>query len=146
MVEVYCDRWPASAANCPGVDITNGQTSDNRWFLSTAHNQTNNDGNITLTADNGGSVTSPVNITSGGINSNVTVSIPSNTTRPVTVNMTFATGSNGWLIYNPNSPSLDPDPFYKVRFIGTADWAGYGKTGHVLDTNASTKKNRRLNW
>jgi hypothetical protein len=148
-VEVYCyypNKWP-SAAVCPQVDVTNGQTSDYKWFLSTKHNQTNNDGNITLTADNGGSVTPPdVNITSGGINNNVTVSIPSGTTRPVTTNITFAAGTNSWLIYNPNSPISDPDPFYKVRFIGDSGWAGVGATGHVGDTDLSKKKTNRMDW
>jgi len=50
------------------------------------------------------------------------------------------------LIYNPASAILAPDPFYKVRFIGTSGWAGLGKTGHVVDSNTSIKKNRRLEW
>jgi len=39
-----------------------------------------------------------------------------------------------------------PSPFYKVRFIGQAGWAGHGDTGNVVESNASTKKNRRLGW
>ncbi len=54
--------------------------------------------------------------------------------------------TNTWLIYNAESANSISDPFYKVRFIGTSDWAGEGDTGHVVDSNASTKKNRRLGW
>ena len=141
-VEVYCDKWPAST-NCPSVDVLNGQTNDSKWWLSTAHKMANNDGNITLSADTG-NVTSVVNITSGGIDKAVRVSAPGNT-RPATVNITFGSGTNNWLKYNPAGTS-DPNPFYKVRFTGDATWSGIGKTGNVVDTNASSKKSKRLDW
>ncbi|GEM_PF-4681679 len=142
-VEVYCNQWPISAQNCPSVDVINGQTNDYKWFISTDHSTQDNDGNITLKSDIG-TVSSTVNITNNGIDKNIEVMPPE--TLPATVNITFDTGTNSWLVYNPNSDILDPNPFYQVNFVGTMDWAGYGQTGNVLDSNSSTKKNKRLGW
>jgi hypothetical protein len=57
------------------------------------------------------------------------------------------TGTDSWLIYNPNG-EVEPAPFYRVRFIGggMSDWAGYGQTGRVIDTNISRQKSNRLEW
>ncbi len=90
-----------------------------------------------------------VTITSEGINNGVTVSNTSGTL-PHDVNITFggsigSPGTNNWLIYNPSKNSV-PIPFYRVRFIGESGWAGHGDTGHVVDSDTSTKKNRRLGW
>jgi hypothetical protein len=153
-VEVYCNKWPTTPGNCPNVDIVNGRTNDYRWFLSTAHDTTVNDGNISLAIGNisvaGGQAAiagaSPVAITAGdgGINPNVNVTRNAGGL-PMTVEIDFAAATNNWLIYNKYSNAA-PNPFYKVRFIGNMDWAGYGKTGHVVDSNSSIKKNRRLGW
>jgi hypothetical protein len=51
-----------------------------------------------------------------------------------------------WLIFNPDDNTKAPSPFYKVRFIGDSIWTGVGKTGNVVDINASSKKTERLDW
>jgi len=55
-----------------------------------------------------------------------------------------------WLIYDPFDAStirpVSPLPFYRVRFIGTSDWAGHGDTGHVVGGTTNIKKNQRLGW
>jgi hypothetical protein len=71
------------------------------------------------------------------------MTIPVNLVRESDLSSTY---TNEWLIYNANDPILTPSPFYKVRFIGTSGWAGYGDTGHVVETNASVKKHNRLEW
>jgi hypothetical protein len=147
MIQVYCDKWPASAANCPQVDLTSG-TNEYQWWLSTAHSMANNDGNTTLTATNQGTV-SPVDPTAinpiDGIDQTVTVTNTSNTT-PNTVDIHFGGNTNDWLIYNKDGINI-PSPFYRVRFIGgTSGWTGEGKTGHVVDDDINTKKTRRLEW
>ena len=63
---------------------------------------------------------------------------------------TDPTDTSKWLIYNEFTNAISqepPSPFYKVRFITLpADWAGQGDTGHVVESNASIIKSRRLGW
>jgi len=142
MVQVYCDRWPATSTNCPTIDLANGQTNEYQWWLSTVHSNSNNDGAITLSPSTG--VIEPENVSfmTNGINNNVKVS--GNTGD--TVDVTFdTTGSNDWLIFNKDSDSV-PLPFYRVKFIGESGWTGEGKTGHVVDDDINSKKIRRLEW
>lgn len=150
-IVIYCDQDPIT---CSAVyNITNGtfsQTDEYDWYLSLGHVTNENDGKITLTASTGGSVspTDPTAVAinnSGGVNDpDVRVSATA-TTRPLDVNIDFGTDTNRWLVYNKDKNET-PIPFYRVRFIGQSNWAGYGDTGHVVDTDASTKKNRRLGW
>gem|GEM_PF-3019969 len=124
-------------------------TNEFDWYLSTGHTSSN-DGNITLEALSGGSVSpydpTEVTIILGTDNNTVTV-FSSGGALPEDVNITFGPSTNTWMIYNPdltdNSP---PDPFYRVRFHNTADWAGHGDTGNVVNSDASTIKNKRLGW
>jgi len=51
-----------------------------------------------------------------------------------------------WLIYNPDSATDIPSPFYRVKFLGASGWAGHGDTGHVVGGQSSSKKNKRLEW
>ncbi|WP_292658826.1 Ig-like domain-containing protein [Nitratifractor sp.] len=114
------------------------------WYLSTQHSIANGDGNVTLTGDANGSV-APASINPvEGVDSTVTVT---NTGTPPDIAEINIVGSNtsSWLIYNKDKNSV-PQPFYRVRFIGTSGWAGYGQTGHVVESNASRKKLRRLEW
>jgi len=154
-VEVYCDKLSASI-NCPSVDVFNGQTNDTKWWLSTAHNMNSNDGNITLKVGSGsatlnGNSTKVISINSGdnGIDDTISVintsnTLPSNVT--IDLDDTSASTTSSWLIYNKNSPTATSSPFYKVRFTGDATWSGIGKTGNVVDTNAGSKKSKRLDW
>ncbi|EIF50965.1 hypothetical protein [Sulfurovum sp. AR] len=150
-IVIYCDQDPVT---CSAVyNITNttfGQTDEYNWYLSLGHVTNENDGNITLNASTGGSVspTDPAAVAindSGGVNDpDVRVSATA-TIRPLNVDITFGADTNRWLVYNKDKNET-PIPFYRVRFIGQSGWAGYGDTGHVVDTDASTKKNRRLGW
>jgi hypothetical protein len=151
-VEVYCDKWPASV-NCPSVDVLYGATNDAKWYISTSHDSNNGDGNISLKTDVG-NVTNLVNNINNGIDSTVTVQ-PADGTRPAVVNIELKDSGTGtvtdtWLIYNKDLTAgalpVPPNPFYKVRFIGNATWSGVGKTGKVVDTNASSKKTKRMDW
>ena len=164
-IDVYCDLGPASCFGL-NVDTINGQTNEFNWWLSWNHSRSRNDGNITLeiggVIEGAGSPTvsappKPNIDSSGGADQTVTVTANA-TTLPMTVEIDLVTDNtltnytNSWLIYNSAvvfatpADTIPPDPFYKVRFIGTSGWAGHGKTGHVVDSNASIKKNRRLGW
>ncbi len=94
-------------------------------------------------------MTTDVTIVANGRDGNVTVSSGA-TTWPMTVEIfldtTSPTDTNSWVIYNPDDAILNPDPFYRVRFINRSGWSGVGTTGHVLDVNASSRKTKRLNW
>jgi len=144
MVQVYCDKWPASEENCPGIDLLNGY-SEPHWWLSLNHNQTAGDGTIALqpgtTTPNGGSASiTSVNIISNGIDKSVTVTRGTTTPLPMKVDINLdPINTDPWLIYLSN-------PFYSVKFIGTMEWAGESQAGHVVDTNISNIKNQKLGW
>jgi len=58
---------------------------------------------------------------------------------PTTVNVSLdAAKTSSWMITD--------DSGYGVRFTGTADWAGKGPTGYIINSDASSKKNKRLGW
>jgi len=164
LIDVYCDLG-FTACEALDIDTVDGQINEVNWWLSLGHreNATQHDGNVTLKIDLPGNVIegagSPVvapttvPIIAGAKNENVAVT--SNATAlPMTVEVELVRESdtptpsaytNEWLEYNPSNP-IPLSPFYKVRFVGESGWAGYGDTGHVVDTDASTKKNRRLGW
>ncbi|MDD3500328.1 MAG: Ig-like domain-containing protein [Sulfurovum sp.] len=153
-VQVYCNVFPT----CPLFPDTiqvGGQTDLSHWWLSLYHNEVSGDGEITLqdpvaVLGNGtASVDNDVNI-ENGVDETIRVTHQSGAL-PVTydINMTAPPSTpitDSWLIYNAGSPTLIPNPFYKVRFTGDAGWAGVGATGHVLDINASGTETKRLNW
>ncbi len=160
LIDLYCDLG-FTACNTVGIDTVFGQINEINWWLSLGHNTGNNDGNITLMEDitppEGSSadwsVTPNVNITANAMDPNVVVTRGTNPTLPLTVEIeldrTNPLDTNRWLIYNPDTDDIlqaSPSPLYKVRFIGTSGWAGHGDTRHVVESNASTKKNRRLGW
>ncbi len=147
MVSLYCDLWLGCTER--GINTIEGQTNDKNWWLSTKHNTTKADGNITLrTVSSDATVDTDVAITSEGQDKTITVRNTGSTfPKEVLIDLdtTNATDTSEWLIYN-EAGSATPSPFYKVRFIGTSGWSGVGKTGHVLEINASNTKNRRLSW
>jgi hypothetical protein len=117
-------------------------TNEYDWYLNTDH-QSSTDGSVNLVpTDSNGTVTTNPSITDGK-NEDVTVTANA-ATRPLIVDINL-TGTDPWLIYNPDADE-EPAPFYRVRFIGASGWAGHGKTGNVVESNASKKKLRRLEW
>lgn len=146
-IVIYCDKYPT--CTLLPTDIQNmGQVDEPHWWLAFDHNETapHGDGNILLTVSSGSGNVNPTDATiiDDPIDETITVS-STTTTRPNVVEIKH-NGTNRWLIYNPDSPTLAPDPFYKVRFIGQSGWAGHGDTGNVVDSNASRQKNKRLEW
>jgi hypothetical protein len=73
-----------------------------------------------------------------GSRTDVTVSVDSNTYRPVVVTVSYKPVP--WLGYTPL------EDYHRVRFIGTAGWAGVGDSGHVVDSKSSNEGNTRMNW
>ena len=169
-IDVYCDAgFTACKTTGGGIDTDAAQLNEINWWISLGHreNSTQHDGNVTLQIGNviegaGSPSVSPTNvqIISQGKNENVIVTSGA-TTVPMTVKIELVnridSGSpaysavaspytNNWLVYNKNSATIVPDPFYRVRFINTSDWAGVGDTGYVLETNASSRKTKRLDW
>ena len=150
-VVVYCDTYPTCSELNNEVKI-----NEPYWWLAVDHNETQGDGNITLkigSTDPTGvaaTVDTDVNILTNATDDTISVTRPNDSPLPLLVNIELDTSSttttNEWLIYNTDSDLNDPDPFYKVRFIGATGWAGYGKTGNVVDSNASSKKLKRLEW
>jgi len=100
----------------------------------------------------GWAVSQNVNINTNAIDPNIIVNRGPNPTLPLTVEIDIDEDpalTNRWLIYNEDTDDTlqeSPSPLYKVRFIGSSGWAGHGDTRHVVESNASTKKNRRLEW
>jgi hypothetical protein len=154
MVKIYCDKFQATSL-CYGIDTINGQTNDSKWWIATTHDATQNDGNISvqvesISPNDGQASLSQANadITVDGISTDIDVKAD-NDVRPMLVNIQLdnsGVATNDWLIYNPNSDILVPNTFYKVRFVGTMDWAGHGDTGRVIDIETATHKNNKLGW
>ncbi len=120
-------------------------TNDFEWFISSQHNNTK-DGEVKLVSQdtNKATVTNTPAIVNGKTQ-DATVTDAGNTLRPFIVDINM-TGTSSWLIYNKDKPQ-EPSPFYRVRFTNPGnEWAGYGKTGRVVETNASKHKVRRLEW
>lgn len=152
-IVAYCDKGPIDCSidynvTSTGLTYEYNQTNEYSWYLVSRHNKANNDGKVVLTASANGTV-NPTDINPvEGIDTSVTVTYTGGN-RPDTVNIDFVTtnptDTSRWLIYNKSSNTI-PSPFYRAHFINTGDWAGYGKTGNVMETNASVTKNRRLGW
>ena len=144
---LYCTSF------LPDAILYTGQTDLHSWWLSLDHNKASGDGNIMLetppvVALGGGSGSVDTNVTIiNGVDNTIQVRHLSGSL-PITYDIFLDTSTNtdSWLIYNEDSPTLAPIPFYKVRFTGDSGWAGVGKTGHVLDINASTTETKRLKW
>lgn len=157
---VYCNLWAGCTAF--GIDTALGQTDDDEWWVSRAHNRTLGDGNITLITPiqnidiDGGTGNAPfiapnvTNITTNGQDPNINVDSGGSADLPMEVhirlNTTTETLTSPWMVYNADSAIIDPIPFYKVKFIDLSGWSGVGATGNVVDTNGSSQKTRRLNW
>lgn len=157
-VDVYCDLGHDACGNF-GIDTINAQITEYEWWLSIHHRMDRQDGNVTLQKGNvteGSSAdwnVSPKVVAindSNGEDDTIVVLRGASAVLPLTVEIDLDTtnpiDTSGWLIYNPNNSMFAPDPFYSVRFIGQSGWAGHGDTGHVVETNSSTKKNKRLEW
>lgn len=163
-IVVYCN--PATVANtCSFYGInTSGldEIDEPNWYLSTKHQASSEDGNVTLKVGTliqgtGSPSINPTNITieSNGIDKNVTVASGADTL-PLTVPIELVVDgdpstptppyTNEWLIYNEADEILMPSPFYKVRFIGDTNWTGEGQTGHVMEIEARYKKSQRSDW
>ena len=156
-VVVYCDRGYAECQN-RGIMALDAQTNEDNWWKSWDHdNIASNDGNIELLSTPASALNrSNTLINSQGEDRNVNVSRGSATLPAVVpVNLVVndpanppapANYTDRWLIYNPESATTAPLPFYRVRFIGGSGWAGYGDTGNVVGGTSNVQKNRRLEW
>ena len=140
--QVYCP--PSVVCSGFAIDTTNGLTIDPKWWLSTSHDQSRDDGDIKLavkSVSGGGfaSVLSPVvNIVFGGIASTAKVRYNSGPL-PQTVKVGLDDAGT-------SDHMKTTDMGYDVRFTGKSGWAGPGDVGYVVDGNASSKKNSRLGW
>jgi len=158
-IVAYCDM-NFSACQDRGIQALFAQTNEANWWLSLDHNSIDSDGDVVLlrgsiTEGPGSPTVTPASPNTLSINSSIdnNVVVASNgSTLPITVEIDFDTTdatvgqlTNRWLIYNEYDNSV-PSPFYKVEFIGVSGWAGHGDTGNVVESNASSKKNRRLGW
>ena len=156
---IYCDLGYTQCAN-RGLDLLQATTNHGKWWKdNNFDNISKQDGDIELRigtiyqgAGHPAINPSSVGINSNGTNAQVTVSQGPNATLPLEVGIDFVTDTtkpaytDRWLIFNPDDNTKAPIPFYKVRFIGDSIWTGVGKTGNVVNTNASSKKTERLDW
>jgi hypothetical protein len=153
-VVVYCDLGYTACQN-RGILALLGQTNQADWWRSVDHSQLNGDGNIELVSVPASALNATsVNIISNGIDEMVNVNnggvvpltVPVNLVVDDLANIGPLNYTDRWLIYNPESITLPPAPFYRVNFIGSTGWVGYGDTGHVVGGTVNEKKNKRLEW
>ena len=131
-VEVYCEG-NATACATHGLDnndsIRDGGTTF--WQLNAAHDSDKGDGKVDI---NGTGLT---------INPDTDVDISNN---PTNVDVSIPLGTNTQLCIDPDVSWLDPSCVPASRLNG-GGWAGTGKTGLVVETNASTEtQHRRSTW
>ncbi len=159
-IDVYCDFGYATC-NALGIDTVDGEFNGNelKWWLALKHDQSKNDGNVTLKVSTASGTLNKTKVVivpgNNAEDKNITVSLPTTVTRPYTVKIDLDTNNptdtNDWLIHNPKSPvppaeETKPSPFEQVEFIGNSNWTGHGETGNVVGSNANKKANRRLGW
>jgi len=152
-VVVFCDRGVIECGLFNGIDASNGLTEEYDWYTSVSNGAPNQDGNVTLVVDPSvASVASvfpvdpnSVDLTWGVDSSGVNVSHTS-TALPLNVNINFGPETDSWMIYNPYDDNGTISPFYRVRFIGSSGWAGFGDTGFVVEGNVSVRKNKKMSW
>ncbi len=104
------------------------------WYVNTFHTSLS-DGNVTNYTPNNDVTLIPANSTAiaNGVESIVAIAPKLPYIDKVDINAT------DWVTFDPKDFLLE---FQKDK----KDWAGQGKLGHVIDTNVSTRSNRRLNW
>ena len=126
------------------IDMQYPMSKEFSWYLSKYHDNSNySDGSLNLSVDSSiASITANPTITNG-ITTDMNVTANS-ITRPLIVDVNL-TGSDSWLIYNKEADK-EPVPFYRVRFVGSGDWSGTGKTGLVVGSTISKKKSHRVEW
>ncbi len=157
-VMTYCDNTSAiacppaaatssSAEPLPGI-ATIPESDWLSWYRTTDHTSANGDGQINTitTALSGVSITPGSNITfdTNGTTGAVTITYPTTSTRPV--HPLFIVTPDEWLKYNSDS-SKNGLPQFIINFLTQGlRWKGKGETGHVMETEPSTKSSGRLNW
>ncbi|WP_331775854.1 LamG-like jellyroll fold domain-containing protein [Sulfurospirillum sp. 1612] len=144
--EVYCKDCTPADRNL--MSINGGESIDSiNWYINTKHANVI-DGNVSRysTVEN---VRFGTNYASGSDDTNATLlGNPTNGTDTLDVvadpnNLPYIDkveiNATDWITYDPKDFILEFQEDGK-------EWAGQGKLGHVIDTNVSTRSNRRLNW
>ena len=128
------------------VDLDYPATKEFGWYLSNYHenNVSHSDGNLSLMIHNSSDAeVKNFSEIDDGKAKDVNVTAKSSV-RPLIVDINL-TGSDNSLIYNKETDK-EPTSFFKVKFIGSGDWSGTGKTGHVVGSKISKKKSHRVEW
>jgi len=138
---IYCNLG-FSFCEDRNIPTADAQTSEFDWWKSWRHDSTNGDGKVILSLSTTNTALSlnDISITAKGENNTLTVSRTAGASLPTTAEIQLASGTDRWLLHKIKIP------FYRVKFIGESSWAGYGKTGTVIEGNSNLKKNRRLEW
>jgi hypothetical protein len=140
--EAYCDT------NCTAFGGMGTQSPLSlKWYQNALHN-TLSDGNVTIFSSVGttlinGANTSASTAIANGFENNQPLSLGGGTTAPYTDRIQMAPSS--WLLWNPYN-SLATTNDFNVEFVSQGNWAGQGKLGETVDTNISTRSNRRMEW
>lgn len=153
-VEVYCD---SALATCADYGISGKESKDDiNWWINTAHSASTPGKLSDINATQKGSPDPKISINGAG-------------NQLIDINQTFSTGQydatisytggtsdkryktkiytnpESWLRYNRYFS--DGRTYYHVEFdFADEDWSGIGQTGQVVETNGSTKTNRRIEW
>jgi len=151
LIDVFCDistDLNYTKCNNYGIATTDAEFAGNglQWWLALRHDSTQNDGNVSLTINNGTLNKNTADILSGSNAKDNNIAVTISGQRPSTTDVSLGTGTNTWLITNPDNPNTTPALFEQVEFVGTSSWTGHGQTGNVVDSNASKKINKRLGW
>ncbi|MFK5976750.1 MAG: PKD domain-containing protein [Sulfurovum sp.] len=154
----YCNLGVLACRNL-GIDTDKAQTGETSWWLSTDHSTLDRDGNIVLvqgiiTEGSGSSPTitpTTVFILGDGQELDIVVNTGTTPVLPLTVPINLETNNtifrtSRWLVFDPFANIAPSSLLYRVRFLGASNWGGFGDRGSIVDTVASEKKTKRLDW
>ena len=138
--EVYCDFVGTACNNLHNLATASLRDPD-VWKIHTIHSALSANNDIDR-------ITDPKNKLTIAPNANVNLSstgspTPINISIPLSVRRTYSTTLN----INPGTCSWFDDTSIDTTFLGGGGWAGPGKTGLVLESNASHDQyNKRTEW
>lgn len=145
-VDVFCQN--SVAVTC-GVPVEMSATpEEGNWYRMVGHNSSSGDGNISsiTTVTPGVTINPSANILMDNNGSSGTITIAYPLSQPRPIHPVFLVTPDYWLRYDP-VPSHNGIPRFTLHFLNSGlKWKGSGQTGHVIETEPSTKPSKRLNW
>jgi hypothetical protein len=141
----------------PPLSSNLSPTNDYHWYRNTQHTEgvVKHDGGVTISTTNEQTTingqaqpSNPYFVTFSHGNDSPAVTISYSGARPKTIDIDLKSGSNPWLLYNPDKSQIS-SPYFRIRFISTGAWSTTGNlpgVGSVVGDDVYKKKANRVEW